>query len=347
MQMNYKNNNLVRRKIKNIRYYLDINSSSDLYISSKYEISEINLNKLYEKIYSIDKKYRILHATIEILNYCNFNCGFCYINNKKNIKFTSFNTLKLIFDTLINQGLIHCTLTGGEVFLHPEFLSIYLYLKHKGVLVSVYTNLSMLNDKIKKIFIKYKPFNVDVTLYGFSSQIFSKTIISDSIDVNTIYNNVLWLKENNINITCKMTITKDNNIEFLQIKKWCENNNINFRYTSELVNSSINENVDKYKVNINYKKNNIKVQNNKFFNCPAGKYAAFIDYNLKMMPCWKFYSIPELKVPIYKNKMNLSIKILKNKIKYYKNTTVYKIKENKNLNFENFCVADFIKNVNK
>lgn len=248
---------------------------------------------------------------------------------------------------MINQGLIHCTLTGGEVFLHPEFLSIYLYLKHKGVLVSVYTNLSMLNDKIKKIFIKYKPFNVDVTLYGFSSQIFSKTIISDSIDVNTIYNNVLWLKENNINITCKMTITKDNNIEFLQIKKWCENNNINFRYTSELVNSSINENVDKYKVNINYKKNNIKVQNNKFFNCPAGKYAAFIDYNLKMMPCWKFYSIPELKVPIYKNKMNLSIKILKNKIKYYKNTTVYKIKENKNLNFENFCVADFIKNVNK
>ena len=91
----------------------------------------------------------------------------------------TFEEAKQIIDTMVNEGLLFCNLTGGEVFLNPDFLNIYKYLKNKGVIVSIFTNLSLLTDEILDVLVEYKPYIVEVSIYGYSDKQFCRVTSLD------------------------------------------------------------------------------------------------------------------------------------------------------------------------
>ncbi|MGM0470350.1 MAG: radical SAM protein, partial [Promethearchaeati archaeon] len=89
-----------------------------------------------------------LSLELEITARCNLNCKHCYINLRANDEIAKRNELskediKEIIDESISLGAISCTLTGGEPLLRGDFIDIYLYLKKKGILVSVFTNATL------------------------------------------------------------------------------------------------------------------------------------------------------------------------------------------------------------
>ena len=157
---------IVKRKIAGLNFAIDVNTSSNVYLDKRiaYKVHNGALDQILDAIYDFNKSYIPLCMTWEITNKCNFNCPFCYINtpNIPKIHLKRFKDIKSDIDYLIEKGLLVCYLTGGEALSHPDFIQIYKYLKTNGVLVAVLTNLSLLNDKIIKLFKEYPPYKISV-----------------------------------------------------------------------------------------------------------------------------------------------------------------------------------------
>ena len=119
-------------------------------------------------------KSKPLSFYIEFTARCNNNCTHCYENvsaddveaRKKEL---SLEQLKPIIDDAVSMGALWCTITGGEPLIRKDFSDIYLYLKKKGLLVSVFTNATLITDEHIRLFKKYPPRDLEVTVYGVTS----------------------------------------------------------------------------------------------------------------------------------------------------------------------------------
>ncbi len=116
-----------------------------------------------------------LSFELEITARCNNNCRHCYINlpegdSVARAKELSFDDMKAIVDEAVSLGSLWCLITGGEPLLREDFSSIYLYMKKKGLLVSVFTNGTMLTKEHVKLFKKYPSRDIEVSVYGVTEE---------------------------------------------------------------------------------------------------------------------------------------------------------------------------------
>jgi MoaA/NifB/PqqE/SkfB family radical SAM enzyme len=100
----------------------------------------------------------------ELLGNCNFNCAMCYA--KTHDKSLSSEEWLDIFKQAYDNGMLYALLTGGEVFLRPDFLRLYNALFDMGVKISIYTNGSKLSEEILETLKKKRPELIAITLYG-------------------------------------------------------------------------------------------------------------------------------------------------------------------------------------
>ncbi|MGA8868278.1 MAG: radical SAM protein, partial [Candidatus Sulfotelmatobacter sp.] len=56
--------------------------------------------------------------------------------------------------------------TGGEIFARKDFLEIYTYAKQKGFLITLFTNGTLISEKIADYLAQWPPFGIEITLYG-------------------------------------------------------------------------------------------------------------------------------------------------------------------------------------
>ena len=112
-----------------------------------------------------------LSFDIELTARCNCNCRHCYINlpagdsgaRKREL---TLNEITDIAEQAVELGALWCLITGGEPLLRPDFAEIYLMLKRKGLLVSVFTNATLVQQEHVELFRKYPPRDIEVTVYG-------------------------------------------------------------------------------------------------------------------------------------------------------------------------------------
>ena len=139
---------------------------------SKIEIQDFDLWKKNERnnrpLYSFD---------LELTARCNLNCRHCYINLPASDKFAKAKELSLqeiesIADQALELGALWVLLSGGEPLLREDFSDIYLMLKRKGFLVSVFTNGTILRKDHIDMFKKYPPRDIEVTIYGASRNVY-------------------------------------------------------------------------------------------------------------------------------------------------------------------------------
>ena len=67
-----------------------------------------------------------------------------------------------------------CLITGGEPLLRDDFEEIYLLLKRKGLLLSVFTNATLVRAEHIALFKKYPPRDIEVTIYGASRESYER-----------------------------------------------------------------------------------------------------------------------------------------------------------------------------
>jgi radical SAM protein with 4Fe4S-binding SPASM domain len=108
---------------------------------------------------------------LEVTARCNHDCRHCYINLPANDRTAQGKELSLVeIDRVageaVDLGAMWCLITGGEPLLRPDFAEIYMLLKRKGLLVSVFTNATLIRDEHILLFQRYPPRDIEVTVYG-------------------------------------------------------------------------------------------------------------------------------------------------------------------------------------
>jgi len=120
-----------------------------------------------------------LSFDLEVTARCSNNCRHCFINLPPGDKAALHDELTLdeirhIADQAVSLGSLWCLITGGEPLLREDFFDLYLSLKKKGLLVSVFTNACLITDDHLKLFRKYPPREIEVTVYGVTEETYER-----------------------------------------------------------------------------------------------------------------------------------------------------------------------------
>jgi len=186
------------------------------------ETTDLRDYPLWEKL----GKKRVLTAfDLEITARCSNNCTHCYINlppGDKNAKSTelSLKEIERIADEAVGLGALWCLLTGGEPLLRKDFSDIYMMLKKKGLLVSVFTSATLINESHIRLFKKYPPREIEVTVYGVTEETYEK-ISRVAGSFQKFLKGLDLLIENGIKVRLKTMALRSNLHEFEQIAEFC------------------------------------------------------------------------------------------------------------------------------
>jgi radical SAM protein with 4Fe4S-binding SPASM domain len=120
-----------------------------------------------------------LNGAIEITRRCNNRCVHCYNNLAANDpdalqRELSCTAYCSIIDQIAQAGCLWLLLTGGEVFLRDDFLDIYTYAKQSGLLISLFTNGTLITPAIVDHLDKWRPFSIEITLYGHTRETYER-----------------------------------------------------------------------------------------------------------------------------------------------------------------------------
>ncbi|MDD5174496.1 MAG: radical SAM protein [Candidatus Omnitrophica bacterium] len=171
------------------------------------------------------KERDIISFSVELTARCNNNCRHCYINLPSGDRYAETKELPLekienIADQAISMGAVWCLLTGGEPLLRKDFAEIYLSLKKKGLLVSVFTNAVLINSEHIKLFKRYPPRDIEVTVYGVTGKTY-EDVTGKPGSFDAFMNGLNLLLENGIKVRFKAMALRSNVHELPQISRFC------------------------------------------------------------------------------------------------------------------------------
>jgi len=169
---------------------------------------------------------------LEITARCNNDCRHCCINLpagdvKAREQELSFEEIKEIIDQAVSMGAIWCLITGGEPLLRKDFFSIYLYMKKKGLLVSIFTNATLIREQHVRLFQKYPPRDIEVTAYGATQETYERVTRRDGSYVSFIKGLSLLL-QNGIKVRLKAMALRSNVHEMPEIARFCRDRTRDF-----------------------------------------------------------------------------------------------------------------------
>jgi len=112
-----------------------------------------------------------VNGTIEITNRCPLECAHCYNNLPMNDAGARRRELtteehKRLLDQLAEMGCLWLCYSGGEIFARADFLEIYLYAKQKGFFLTLFTNGTLITERVADFLAQHPPFVIEITLYG-------------------------------------------------------------------------------------------------------------------------------------------------------------------------------------
>jgi radical SAM protein with 4Fe4S-binding SPASM domain len=120
-----------------------------------------------------------LAGSIEVTDRCNLRCVHCYINlpaadRQAQERELTCRELCGLLDQIVDEGCLWLLLTGGEPLIRSDFLHIYTYAKRKGLLITLFTNGSLVTPRIADHLAEWRPFAVEITLYGHTQETYEE-----------------------------------------------------------------------------------------------------------------------------------------------------------------------------
>jgi radical SAM protein with 4Fe4S-binding SPASM domain len=171
------------------------------------------------------EKRAALSFDFELTARCNLNCRHCYINvpagdraaKKKEVDATEAGRIGAEAATL---GVLWCLVTGGEPLQRKDFFEIYLALKRQGLLLSVYTNATLIGREHIRFFKEYPPRDIEVTVYGVTEGTYERvTRVPGSFAA--FMRGLELLLENGLKVRFKTMALRSNYHELPAIAEFC------------------------------------------------------------------------------------------------------------------------------
>lgn len=167
-----------------------------------------------------------VEVSIEVTHRCPLECQHCYNNlpmadaNARREEMSSDEHIHLL-DELVDLGCLWILYTGGEIFARKDFLDIYTQAKKRGFLITLFTNGTMITPRIADHLAEYRPFNIEITLYGATRKTYETlTGIPGSFD--RCMKGIRLLLDRKLPLKLKTVPTTINYEEVYEMKRFAE-----------------------------------------------------------------------------------------------------------------------------
>jgi radical SAM protein with 4Fe4S-binding SPASM domain len=167
-----------------------------------------------------------VEVSIEVTHRCPLECQHCYNNLPMSDPAARREEMSLeehvrLLDELVEMGCLWILYTGGEIFARKDFLDIYTEAKKRGFIVTLFTNGTMITPRIADHLAVYRPFAIEITLYGATRETYEAlTQIPGSFD--RCMKGIRLLQERNLPLKLKTVPTTINFHEVYEMKRLAE-----------------------------------------------------------------------------------------------------------------------------
>ncbi len=209
-------------------------------------IPELRYSEWSESLHKkVQDKRPPLSGSLELTFRCNNNCIHCYCNTPPNdasemAREMDTGMIRDIISQLADQGCLWLLLTGGEPFLRPDFKEIYLHAKKKGILVTLFSNGTLIDERIADFLAEWRPFSTEITLYGATEKTYEEiTRVKGSY--RRCIGGIELLIERKVPLKLKTMAMRQNFHEIPLMKTYAESLGLQFRF-DPMVNSRLDTN---------------------------------------------------------------------------------------------------------
>lgn len=231
-----------------------------------------------------------INGTIELTSHCNLKCVHCYIQDNTTVNELTYKEVCSIIDQIVDAGCLWLLFTGGEPLVRDDFLDIYTYAKKKGLLLTLFTNATLVTKEIAACLKEFPPFSIEVTLYGATKETYEEvTGIPDSF--NSCIEGIRLLRDQKLPVKLKTMVISLNKDELKEMQTIARSFGASFKYDTN-INPALNKSMapcnyrlppeEVVKIEINdeaistewrklSKKYRVPVKKDSIFNCGAGK----------------------------------------------------------------------------
>lgn len=177
-----------------------------------------------------------LCGTLELTYRCNLNCVHCYCNEPVTSKAAEqelstaqwFNTI----DQIADLGGLWLLFTGGECLLRNDFKEIWLHAKKKGLLLTLFTNATLINEELAQFLSDWPPYSVEVTLYGATPTTCDKVTRSTN-SLSASLAGIKHLCQKGLRPKLKTMVLRQNVTELAAMQIIAQDMNLEFRYDAQ------------------------------------------------------------------------------------------------------------------
>lgn len=171
-----------------------------------------------------------LSGTFELTPLCNMNCKMCYVRLTKEAQ-EKVRPLALAEEWIglakkaKEEGMLYLLLTGGEPFSHPQFQKIMTELHRMGLIISINSNATMIDENVIEWLKEVPPVRVNVTLYGASDETYER-LCGNPKGFTQADKGIRLLRQAGITVRINCSITPYNTEDLPQIIEYARENNL-------------------------------------------------------------------------------------------------------------------------
>lgn len=154
-----------------------------------------------------------LAGNFELTPRCNFNCRMCYVHLTpeqqlgRGTELTADEWLA-VAEAARSRGMLFLLLTGGEPLVREDFRYILTELKKMGLMISINSNASLIDDDWLDFFRHEPPSRFNITLYGSSNETYERLCGRPMFD--RVIGNIRALKQLGIGVKLNASMTPYN-----------------------------------------------------------------------------------------------------------------------------------------
>src|ERR1700694_3181248 len=174
-----------------------------------------------------------MDVSIEMTRRCPLDCLHCYNNLPMGDQAARAQELTYaehvrLLDELVEAGTLWLLYSGGEIFARKDFLDIYTEAKKRGFLITLFTNGTLINERIADYLVKYRPFAIEITLYGATRETYEK-LTQKRGSYDRCMRGIQLLLERNLPLKLKTVPTTINQHEVYEMKHLAESLGVPFK----------------------------------------------------------------------------------------------------------------------
>lgn len=177
-----------------------------------------------------------LSGTFELTPVCNMQCRMCYVRMTKSQQeairplHTAEEWIKL-GEIARDKGMLFLLLTGGEPFLRPDFRQIFQALHKMGLVLSINSNATLINEETIEWLKETPPARINVTLYGASDETYAR-LCGNPKGFTQVSRAIHLLKDAGINVKINCSLTPYNADDLGKIISFANENKLVVQATS-------------------------------------------------------------------------------------------------------------------